>query len=45
MDSLSLGVRVETALGDQVAAEAYRERLRNEFPHEVDKLRMEGETR
>jgi len=45
MDSLSLGVRVETALGDQVAAEAYRERLRNEFPDEMEKLRIEAETR
>jgi len=34
-DSLSLGVRVETALGDTAAAEEYRQRLRVEFPDQA----------
>lgn len=34
-DSLSLGVKVETALGDQAAAEEYRKRLQAEFPDQA----------
>lgn len=34
-DSLSLGIRVETALGNQAAANEYRERLRVEFPDQA----------
>lgn len=44
MDSLSLGIRVESALGDEVAAEAYRDQLRQEFPQEMERLRLRGET-
>jgi len=34
-DSLSLGVQVETALGDQAAADEYRKRLQAEFPDQA----------
>ena len=34
-ESLSLGVRVETELGDTAAAEEYRERLQVEFPDQA----------
>jgi len=37
-DSLSLGVKVETALGDQAAAEEYRKRLQAEFPDQATLL-------
>lgn len=44
-DSLSLGVRIESALGDEVAAEAYRKQLSVEFPDEAERQRLRGESR
>ncbi|MGD2032929.1 MAG: type IV pilus biogenesis/stability protein PilW [Gammaproteobacteria bacterium] len=43
IDSLSLGVRIESALGDEVAAEAYRQRIRDEFPEEIERRRRQEE--
>jgi len=34
-DSLALGIRVETALGDSAAADEYRQRLKTEFPDQA----------
>ena len=34
-DSLLLGIRIETALGDEKSAEAYRKELREQFPGSV----------
>lgn len=41
-DSLVLGIRAETALGDERTAEMYRRRLREEFPQRAEILGLPG---
>jgi type IV pilus assembly protein PilF len=41
-DSLVLGIRAETALGDERTAETYRRRLREEFPQRAETMGLLG---
>ena len=41
-DSLVVGIRAETALGDERTAESYRRRLREEFPQRAETLGLLG---